>query len=99
MAAHDNEGLANVVEEDAAQKGNQQNKKSIEKDSACEHIKKGLLDTHVRERPVNKYVVDNQVNRIAHQWRWNDLKHIGDDHKEQTEQQVLFVSKEVFIEV
>jgi len=99
MAAHDYERLANVIEEDTAQKGNQQNQKGIEKDSARKHSKKGLLETHVLERPVNKNVVDDQVNRIAHQGRWNDLKHVGDDHKEQTEQQVLFVSKEVFIEV
>ena len=99
VAAHDNERLANVIEEDTAQKGNQQNQKSIEEDSARKHIKKRLLNTYILKRPVNQNVVDDQVNRIPYQWRWNDLKHVGNDHKEQTEQQVLLVSKEVFIEV
>ena len=99
VAAHDDECLPNVIEEDAAQKGNQQNQKSIDKNSPRKYIKKRLLDRCVLKRPVNENVVDDQVDRIAHQGGRNNLKHIGDNHKKQPEQQVPFVLKKVFIEI
>jgi hypothetical protein len=99
VAAHDDECLPNVIEEDAAQKGNQQNQKCINKNSPSKYIKKRLLDRCVLKRPVNENVVDDQVDGITDQGSRNDLKHIGDDHKEQTEQQMSFVLKEVFIEI
>jgi hypothetical protein len=99
VAAHNDERLPNVIEEEAAQKGNQQNQKGVEKDPPRKHIKKRLLGRQVLKGPVNENIVNNQVDGIAHEGGRNDLKHIGDDHKKQPEQQVPFVLKKVFIEI
>jgi hypothetical protein len=99
VSRHDDKRLPDEIEKHAAQQRHQQDHSGVYEDSEREDMKKAILEIEPLKSSVDIDVVDDEIDRITHQLTGDNLKCVGNDYEQRTENQVPFVFEEIFIEV
>ena len=91
MSAHDNKCLSLEIKKHSAQQSHQQNQDGIDENTSGKYLKEISLHSAFVKRPVNPYVVNNQIDGVPNEQPGYNLKNVGNDNKHKPPDQVPFV--------
>jgi len=91
MTRHDDQRLSDKVEEHTPEEGHQEDQPCVDENAKCKDLEEIVLQIKIAERAIDLNVIDDEIYRVAYQRPGQDLKRVGDDDKQSSENQMPLI--------